>query len=98
MAWFKKAFFLSLTLILLLAGLWLVIANDQQVSLSLFLLNTPVASLGFLVLLSFVCGGLVGMLLGLNLFSVFRLNAKVFGLKRELRQLQDELAERHKRF
>lgn len=97
MAWFRKAFYIVLSVLLLLLGLWLVIVNNQQISLNLFFTATPQLNAGFVVLVSFAVGALVGILVGLNLITVFRLNSRIFWLKREVRQLQDDLTERRSR-
>jgi len=93
-AWLRKAFYLAAALLLLALGLWLVIVNDQSVVLNLAVFETPPLNAGFVVLLGFALGAVVGILVGLNLFTVFRLNSRVFWLKRELKQLQDDLQER----
>ena len=95
LAWLKKAFYLAAALAVLVLGLWLVIVNDQPLVLNLILFATPPLNAGFVVLLGFAAGAVVGILVGLNLFTVFRLNSRVFWLKRELKQLQDDLRERH---
>jgi uncharacterized membrane protein YciS (DUF1049 family) len=94
MAWFKKAFYIGLSLLVMVMGLWLVVVNDQQISLNLMIAATPRLNAGLVVLASFALGGVVGILVGLNLITVFRLNSRVFWLKRDLKQLQDELTER----
>lgn len=94
MAWLRRAFYLVAALLLLALGLWLVIVNDQSLVLNLFVVATPPLNAGFVVLIGFALGAVVGILVGLNLFTVLRLNARVFWLKRELKQLQDDLQER----
>jgi len=93
-AWLRRAFYLVAALLLLALGLWLVIVNDQSLVLNLFVVATPPLNAGFVVLIGFALGAVVGILVGLNLFTVLRLNARVFWLKRELKQLQDDLQER----
>lgn len=97
MGWFKKALYLGASLLLLALGLWLVVVNDQALSLNLIFFATPPINAGFAILVGFAVGALVGILVGLNLFTIFRLNSKVFWLKREVRQLQDDLTERRSR-
>lgn len=97
MAWLRKAFYLGASLLLLVLGLWLVIVNDQPLSLNLIFTATAPVNAGFVVLVSFAVGALVGILVGLNLIAVFRLNSRIFWLKREVKQLQDDLTERRGR-
>lgn len=76
---------------LLFAGLWLVVVNDQRVSLNLLFLAVNEANAGMIVLGSFMAGSLVGLLVGFNLFGLLKLNTRLYWLKREVRQLQDAL-------
>jgi uncharacterized integral membrane protein len=94
LAWLRKAFYLTAAFLLVGTGLWFVIVNDQPLTLNLILFATPSLNAGFVILLGFAAGAVVGILVGLNLFTMFRLNSRVFWLKRELKQLQDELQER----
>ena len=91
MSWFRKIFYIGGVLLLLFAGLWLVVVNDQTVSLNLLFLAVRDANAGMVVLGSFVVGSLVGLLVGFNLFGLLKLNARLYWLKREVRQLQDAL-------
>jgi uncharacterized integral membrane protein len=90
-SWLRKAFYLSGALMLLFAGLWLVVVNDQRVSLNLLFLAVNEANAGMIVLGSFMAGSLVGLLVGFNLFGLLKLNTRLYWLKREVRQLQDAL-------
>ena len=94
MGWFKRAFYLLAALALLVVGLWLVVVNHQALALNLLVVETPAVNAGFVVLVAFAIGAVVGILVGLNLITVFRLNSRVYWLKHELKQLQDELNER----
>lgn len=91
MAWFKKALFLSVALLLILSGLWLVIVNDTPTSLNLLFVQTPELNVGFLVLCGFALGALVGLTIGLSLFTRLKLSTELMRLKRERKQLQGEL-------
>ncbi len=97
MSFFKKVLFVLLAFLLLFAGLWLVVVNDQQISLNLLVFATPQVNAGIVVLLSFVTGALVGMVAGFNLFSLLKLNTRLYWLKREVRQLQDALGDKRYR-
>ncbi|MGH8492055.1 MAG: LapA family protein [Moraxellaceae bacterium] len=97
MSFFKKLLFVLLAFLLVFAGFWLVVVNDQQISLNLLVFATPQVNVGIVVLLSFVCGALVGVLAGFNLFSLLKLNTRLYWLKREVRQLQDALGDKRYR-
>lgn len=96
-SFFKKLLFVLLVFLLLFAGLWLVVVNDQDVSLNLLVFATPHVNLGIVVLASFALGALVGVLAGFNLFSLLKLNTRLYWLKREVRQLQDALGDKRYR-
>lgn len=97
MAFFRKLFLLLLAIFLVFAGLWVIVANDQTISLDLMFFATPHVNAGLAVLLSFVAGSLVGLLVGFNLFSLLRLSNRLYWLKREVRQLQDALGDKRYR-
>lgn len=91
MSWFRKLFLIAGALLLLFAGLWLVVVNDQTVSLNLLFFGVSNANAGVVVLGSFVVGSFVGLFVGFNLFGLLKLNTRLYWLKREVRQLQDAL-------
>lgn len=91
MSWFRKVFYIGGALLLLFAGLWLVVVNDQTVSLNLLFLAVSNANAGMVVLGSFMAGSLVGLFVGFNLFGLLKLNTRLYWLRREVRQLQDAL-------
>lgn len=93
----RKLLLLLTAGLLVFAGLWLVVVNDQPLSLNLLFFATPSLSAGFLVLLAFVLGSLLGLLVGFNLLGVLRLNNRLYWLRREVRQLQSALEERRPR-
>lgn len=93
----RKFLLLLAACLLVFAGLWLVVVNDQPLSLNLLFFATPALSAGFLVLLAFVLGSLLGLLVGFNLLGVLRLNNRLYWLRREVRQLQSALEERRPR-
>lgn len=97
MNFLKKFLAIVLGLLLVFAGLWLVVTNDQVVSLNLMLLAIPQVNLGVALLLAFAVGSVVGLLVGFNLFSLFKLNTRLYWLKREVRLLQDALGDRRYR-
>jgi uncharacterized membrane protein YciS (DUF1049 family) len=94
MYFLKKLFLVVLALGLVLAGLWLVVANDRLVTLDLLFLQTRPANLGLVVLAAFGAGSAIGVLAGLNLLELLRLRNRLFWLKREVRQLQDALGDK----
>lgn len=91
MSWFRKLFLVTGAVLLLFAGLWLVVVNDQTVSLNLLFFGVSNANAGMVVLGSFAVGSLVGLFVGFNLFGLLKLNTRLYWLKREVRQLQDAL-------
>ncbi len=91
MSWFGKLFYVGGSLLLLFAGLWLVVVNDQRVSLNLLFMAVSEVNAGVVVLASFIVGSLVGLLVGFNLFGLLKLKNRLYWLKREVRQLQDAL-------
>lgn len=90
----RKLFYVALALTLIFGGLWLVVANSQNVSLDLLFLSTPPANLGLVVLFSFALGCGIGLLVGFNLLQMLRLQSQLYLLKREVRQLQDALGDK----
>jgi uncharacterized integral membrane protein len=90
----KKLFIVLSGLVLILGGLWLVVANDRAVSLDLLFYSTPAANLGLVVLVSFAVGAALGLLVGLNLMEMLKLRSQLYWLKREVRQLQDALGDK----
>lgn len=94
MYFLKKLFLVLIALALMLAGLWLVVANDRPVALDLLFFHTRPANLGLVVLAAFAAGSAIGVLVGLNLLEILRLRHRLFWLKREVRQLQDALGDK----
>jgi hypothetical protein len=90
----KKLFYVLFALALIFSGLWLVVANPGEISLDLFFFSTSPLNTGLIVLLSFAIGCAVGLLVGLNLLQLLRLNNRLYWLKREVRQLQDALGDK----
>lgn len=97
MSLLKKIFFIAAAFVLLFIGLWLVVVNDQRVYLNLLFFAIPQINIGLVVLLSFAGGSVVGLLVGFNLFSLLKLNARLYWLKKEVRQLHDALGENRHR-
>lgn len=84
-----------LVLVLLFAiGLWMVVVNDQPVDLNLIFWQFKAVNSGLGLLVSFLLGSLVGMLVGLNLYVLFKLKGRVFLLRRELREVRQQLERR----
>lgn len=94
MYFLKKLFLVVLALALLLAGLWLVVANATPVSLDFLFFHTAKTNLGLVVLLAFAAGSAIGVLVGLNLLEMLRLRNRLYWLRREVRQLQDTLSDK----
>lgn len=90
----KKFFFVSLALALVFSGLWLVVMNDQAIALNLLFLTTPPANAGLVIFVAFAAGCLIGLLIGLNLLELAKLNSRLYWLRREVRQLQEALGDK----
>lgn len=97
MAFFRKLILLLVAGALLLLGLSLVIMNEQSVTLNVLWLSFPSSNLGLVVLAAFACGGVLGLLLGSSLLRLLRLNNRLYWLRREVKQLQDDLAKKRPR-
>lgn len=93
----KKLLLLTAAFLLIFTGIWLVVVNDQNISLNLLVFAIPQINTGLVVLLSFAVGSLVGLLVGFNLFSLLKLNNRLYWLRREVRQLQDALGDNRRR-
>lgn len=87
----KRLISLLFALVLIFGGLWLVVMNDQSLSLNLLFLTTPAANAGLVIFISFAAGSLLGFLVGFNLLEILKLNNRLYWLRREVRQLQDAL-------
>lgn len=85
-----KRFVLGLLLVAVaLAGMWIVVANQQLMSLNLLALEIRAVNSGLVVLASFVIGCLVGLLSAVFIY-------RLLPLRWQLRQHQRELAELRK--
>ncbi|MDI1303085.1 MAG: LapA family protein [bacterium] len=93
----KKLLLLTAAFLLIFTGIWLVVVNDQSISLNLLVFAIPQINTGLVVLLSFAVGSFVGLLVGFNLFSLLKLNNRLYWLRREVRQLQDALGDNRRR-
>ncbi|HET8729596.1 MAG TPA: lipopolysaccharide assembly protein LapA domain-containing protein [Moraxellaceae bacterium] len=94
MYFLKKLFLVLLGIAILLAGLWLVVANEQRVAIDFLFMQTRPTNLGLVVLVAFAVGCGTGLLVGLGLLQMLRLRHRLFWLKREVRQLQDALGDK----
>lgn len=94
MSWFKKLFYIVLAFALIFGGLWLVVANDQDISLNLGFFSASHVNAGLVILFSFAVGCGIGVLVGFNLLELLKLNNRLYWLRREVRQLQDALGDR----
>ncbi len=90
MAWWR----VLLLLLLFAIGLWMVVVNDQPIDLNLLFWKFKAVNSGLSLLVSFLLGSLVGMLVGLNLYVLFKLKGRVFLLRRELRDARQQLERR----
>lgn len=85
----KRITLALLLLTLALLGMWIVISNQQQMSLNLLLVETPAVNTGLIVLACFSLGCLVGLLAAVFIY-------RVLPLRWQLRQVQREVAELRK--
>lgn len=88
MAWLRSVLTVGLALLFVLAGLWLVVANDQMVTLNLMVVSWGPVLLGQVVLFSLGVGVLIGLLVGLNLLTILKLRTKLYWLRREVQSLE----------
>lgn len=78
-----------LALGLLVLGTWFTLRNSQEVSLDLLFIQLPAYSVALWVILSLLCGLVLGWLLLLP--NLARHKAQVFSYKRQLKLQQEEL-------
>lgn len=88
MAWLRSVVTVGLALLLVFVGLWLVVVNDQMVTLNLLIASFGPVEVGQVVLLSLGVGVLVGLLAGLNLLTILKLRTKLYWLRREVQHLE----------
>lgn len=88
MAWLRSVLTVGLALLFVLAGLWLVVTNDQMVTLNLLFVSWGPMLLGQVVLFSLGIGVLIGLLVGLNLLTILKLRTKLYWLRREVQSLE----------
>jgi putative membrane protein len=85
-----KRILLGLIFILLVfCGVWLVVTNQQAISLNLLFVAIPTINSGVVVLVSFALGCVVGVFASVFIF-------KLLPLRWQLRQSQREIAELRK--
>ena len=80
----KKIIAVIVWLLLAAYGFWLIITNQQSISLNLLFIETSPLNSGLVVVLSFVFGCLIGILAALFVWHVIP-------LRWQLRQAQKEL-------
>lgn len=88
MLWFKRALGFALVVILALATLVFVLENQQDSVLSYLGFVTPQLPVSLFVIAAFVCGGLLGLLLGGVMVS--RLRYRTRSLERQLARKEQE--------
>lgn len=94
MGWFRKAFYWAVAVISIFAGLWLVVVNDQHIDLNLLIWQVRGLNAGAAVLGGFVAGAVCGVIIGLNLYALFKLKGRLFLLRRELKETRAALTRR----
>lgn len=94
MIWLMRAIKVTMLVLVLIVGVWMVVVNDQPLSLNLVLLSLPPLNAGFLVLAAFSVGGLVGLLVGLQLVSILKLRVRIQLMQRDLQRQQRELEQK----
>lgn len=85
----KRILLSLLLLIVTLCGMWIVVSNQQQMSLNLLLIDIPAINSGLIVLLSFGVGCVLGLVAAIFIY-------RVLPLRWQLRQSQREIAELRK--
>ncbi|NNM52036.1 MAG: LapA family protein [Pseudomonadales bacterium] len=89
-AWWR----VLMLVLLFVVGLWMVVVNAQPIDLNLLFWKFRSVNSGLAMLCSFLLGSLIGMLVGLNLYVLFKLKGRVFLLRRELRDARQQLERR----
>jgi uncharacterized integral membrane protein len=87
----KKIIAIVSWLLLAAYGFWLVITNQQSISLNLLFIETSPLNSGLVVVLSFICGAMLGVFAALFVWHVIP-------LRWQLRQAQKELATLRKQY
>lgn len=87
----KKIVAVIIWLLLAAYGFWLIITNQQSISLNLLFVETMPLNSGLIVVLSFVLGCLIGIIAALFVWHVLP-------LRWQLRQAQKELATLRKQY
>lgn len=87
----KKIIAIVSWLLLAAYGFWLVITNQQSISLNLLFIETSPLNSGLVVVLSFIFGAMLGVFAALFIWHVIP-------LRWQLRQAQKELATLRKQY
>lgn len=83
----KKAIFWAFMLIFLFTGFWMVIVNNDSVSLNLLFTNTGPVNAGFVIFMSLTVGAIVGFIAG-----SFRTRLSIWRKAREAEQAKAQEA------
>ncbi len=71
-------------------GLWMVAVNATPVRLNLVFWVIPGINAGLALVLAFAAGSLMGILVGLNIYTRTRLRTQLWWLKREVERLRQQ--------
>lgn len=83
----KKTIFWAFMLIFLFTGFWMVIVNNDSVSLNLLFTNTGPVNAGFVIFMSLTVGAIVGFIAG-----SFRTRLSIWQKAREAEQARAQEA------
>ncbi|BFM16516.1 hypothetical protein R50073_26990 [Maricurvus nonylphenolicus] len=87
--WLKRVFWVVLILATMAVGYWFNTENTQDVNLTLFGFVLPASSLGVIVCLTLLLGGVLGFFASLT--PILRLTNENLSLKRKLKRRDAEL-------
>jgi uncharacterized integral membrane protein len=87
--WLKRIFWVLLLFTAMAVGYWFNTENTQAVNLTLFGLALPASSLGVMICLTLLLGGVLGFVA--SLMPILRLTNENLSLKRKLKRRDAEL-------
>ncbi len=77
-------------------GLWMVTVNSTPLHLNLVFWIVPNVNAGLAMIVAFTIGSLLGIFLGLNIYTRTRLRTQLWWLRREVERLRQQNSLRSK--